>query len=228
MHDSINNNIKVFKERFLDACSKSSRQVSDISIIAVSKKKENSIIRQVFADGFKNFGENFAQELAQKSEDLKDLNIVWHFIGPIQSNKVNLVASSADWVHSIDRKKLISKLDNACKKNNKVMNVCIQINIDNEDTKSGIHPDNLLEFSAFIKEHANLKLRGMMVLPKLSDDLTHNEKVMRKCFALHANLKLVHPDANILSMGTTSDFESAIKCGSNMIRIGESIFGKRL
>ena len=89
MHDSINNNIKVFKERFLDACSKSSRQVSDISIIAVSKKKENSIIRQVFTNGFKNFGENFAQELAQKSEDLKDLNIVWHFIGPIQSNKVN-------------------------------------------------------------------------------------------------------------------------------------------
>ena len=194
----------------------------------MSKKKESSIIRQVFADGFKNFGENFAQELAQKSEDLKDLNIVWHFIGPIQSNKVNLVASSADWVHSIDRKKIISKLDNACKKNNKVMNVCIQINIDNEDTKSGIHPDNLLEFSAFIKEHANLKLRGMMVLPKLSDDLAHNEKVMRKCFALHANLKLVNPDADILSMGTTSDFESAIKCGSNMIRIGESIFGKRL
>ena len=103
-------NIKVFKGRFLDACSKSSRQASDISTIAVSKKTENSIIRQVFADGFKNFGKNFAQELAQKSEDLKDLNIVWHFIGPIQSNKVNLVASSADWVHSIARKKIISKL----------------------------------------------------------------------------------------------------------------------
>ena len=131
-------------------------------------------------------------------------------------------------MHSIDREKIISKLNSACKEIDKVMNVCIQVNIDNEDTKSGIHPDNLLEFSNLLKDYPNLKLKGMMVLPKLSDDLLHNEKVMGKCFALHANLKLVHPDANILSMGTTSDFESAIKCGSSMIRVGESIFGKRL
>jgi hypothetical protein len=228
MYDSINNNIKVFQERFLNACSKSSRKPSDVSIIAVSKKKESSIIRNVYESGYENFGENFAQELAKKSEELKELDIIWHFIGPIQSNKVNLVAASANWVHSIDREKIILKLNSACKEIDKVMNVCIQVNIDNEDTKSGIHPDNLLEFSNLLKEYPNLKLRGMMVLPKLSDDLLHNEKVMRKCFALHANLKLVHPDANILSMGTTSDFESAIKCGSSMIRVGESIFGKRL
>ena len=179
MYDLINNNIKVFQERFLEACSKFSRQPSDVLIIAVSKKKESSIIRNVYESGFENFGENFAQELAKKSEELKDLHIIWHFIGPIQSNKVNRVAANANWVHSIDREKIILKLNSACKEIDKVMNVCIQVNIDNEDTKSGIHPDNLLEFSNLLKDYPNLKLKGMMVLPKLSDDLLHNEKVMR-------------------------------------------------
>ena len=228
MHDSINNNLELFQERFLAACFNADIKPADVLTIAVSKKKDISIIKKVYQHGFKNFGENFAQELAQKSDELTSLDITWHFIGPIQSNKVNLVAANANWVHSIDREKIILKLNSACKEIGKVMNVCIQVNIDNEDTKSGIHPDNLLEFSNILKDYPNLKLKGMMVLPKLSDDLLHNEKVMGKCFALHANLKLVHPDANILSMGTTSDFESAIKCGSSMIRVGESIFGKRL
>ena len=107
------------------------------------------------------------------------------------------------------------------------MNVCVQVNIDNEASKSGIHPDELLKYSSLVDKQSHLNLKGMMVLPKITSDQTENENVMKKCFALHANLKLAYPNAKTLSMGTTSDFESAIKCGSNMIRIGESIFGKR-
>ena len=227
MQDSIENNLDLFEERFKKACSQANRNPSDITKIAVSKRKGTDSIRKVLETGLDNFGENFAQELAQKSEELKDLNIIWHFIGPIQSNKVKLVAGHANWVHSIDREKIIARLDASCKELNKTMNVCIQVNIDNEESKSGIHPDNLLSLSSVVENYGNLKLRGIMVLPKISNTLEEAERVMRKCFALHANLKLAHPDANILSMGTTSDFESAIQCGSNMIRVGESIFGKR-
>jgi pyridoxal phosphate enzyme (YggS family) len=227
MHDSINNNLELFQERFLAACFNADIKPADVLTIAVSKKKDISIIKKVYQHGFKNFGENFAQELAQKSDELTSLDITWHFIGPIQSNKVKLVAAHADWVHSIDREKIISKLNTYCSEVDKIMNVCVQVNIDNEKSKSGVSPDNLLRFSSLINTQSNLKLRGMMVLPKISSDIVENKKVMRKCFALHANLKSAYPDANILSMGTTSDFESAIQCGSNMIRIGESIFGKR-
>ena len=227
MQDSIENNLDLFEERFKKACSQANRNPSDITKIAVSKRKGTDSIRKVLETGLDNFGENFAQELAQKSEELKDLNIIWHFIGPIQSNKVKLVAGHANWVHSIDREKIIARLDASCKELNKTMNVCIQVNIDNEESKSGIHPDNLLSLSSVVENYGNLKLRGIMVLPKISNTLEEAERVMRKCFTLHANLKLAHPDANILSMGTTSDFESAIQCGSNMIRVGESIFGKR-
>ena len=107
------------------------------------------------------------------------------------------------------------------------MNVCVQVNIDNEASKSGIHPDELLKYSSLVEDQSHLNLKGMMVLPKITSDQTENENVMKKCFALHENLKLAYPNAKTLSMGTTSDFESAIKCGSNMIRVGESIFGKR-
>ena len=227
MHDSINDNLQSFQRIFLEACSESDVKPKNISIVAVSKKKDISLIRAVYENGFRDFGENFAQELSEKSNQLKDLDIVWHYIGPIQSNKVKLVAAHAHWVHSIDREKIISKLNSYCSEIQKVMNVCVQVNIDNEASKSGIHPDELLKYSSLVEDQSHLNLKGMMVLPKITSDQTENENVMKKCFALHANLKLAYPNAKTLSMGTTSDFESAIKCGSNMIRIGESIFGKR-
>ena len=228
MRNLIQDNLKLFKEKFNEACLAASKKESDISIIAVSKKKDKSLIKEVCKSGINNFGENFAQELSEKAKELKEENIIWHFIGPIQSNKVKLVAANAHWVHSLDREKIISKLNAHCEEIQKIMNVCIQVNIDNENTKSGINPNELLNYAALISEKSHLKLKGIMVLPKITNNQKDNEDVMKKCFALHANLKSAYPGAKTLSMGTTSDFESAIRSGSNMIRVGESIFGKRL
>ena len=154
--------------------------------------------------------------------------IIWHFIGPIQSNKVKVIARCADWVHTLDRKKVIVKLNNECKKENKVINACIQVNISNEESKSGCNPEDLLNLAKLIESMENINLKGIMALPKLTNDKNEREHMMQSVKKLSTELQSVHPGATYVSLGTTSDFYDAIINGANMVRIGESIFGKRL
>jgi pyridoxal phosphate enzyme (YggS family) len=189
----------------------------------VSKKKSIEHIRIIKELGINNFGENYAQELEDKAINF-DSNINWHFIGPLQSNKAKIIAKYADWIHTIDRKKIADKINDECKKINKVINACIQINISKESTKSGITPENMLVFAKYVDSMENINLKGIMVLPSLGEK---NRKQMQVSKLLHEELKSAFPNAKYLSMGTTNDFETAIVCGSNMIRVGELIFGKR-
>lgn len=200
-----------------------SKDANDIFLIAVSKKKSLEHIKIAQDIGIKHFGENYAQELEDKAKNI-DGKIIWHFIGPLQSNKSKIIAKYADWIHTIDRKKIADKINDECKKINKVINACIQVNISNESTKSGIHPDDLLVFAKYVDSMENINLKGIMVLPNLGID---NKKQMQNSKLLHEKLLLTFPKAKYLSMGTTSDFDTAIKSGSNMIRVGELIFGKR-
>lgn len=200
-----------------------SKDANDIFLIAVSKKKSLEHIKIAQDIGIKHFGENYAQELEDKAKNI-DGKITWHFIGPLQSNKSKIIAKYADWIHTIDRKKIADKINDECKKINKVINACIQVNISNESTKSGIHPDDLLVFAKYVDSMENINLKGIMVLPNLGID---NKKQMQNSKLLHEKLLLSFPKAKYLSMGTTSDFDTAIKSGSNMIRVGELIFGKR-
>lgn len=200
-----------------------SKDANDIFLIAVSKKKSLEHIKVAQDIGIKHFGENYAQELEDKAKNI-DGKITWHFIGPLQSNKSKIIAKYADWIHTIDRKKIADKINDECKKINKVINACIQVNISNESTKSGIHPDDLLVFAKYVDSMENINLKGIMVLPNLGID---NKKQMQNSKLLHEKLLLTFPKAKYLSMGTTSDFDTAIKSGSNMIRVGELIFGKR-
>lgn len=200
-----------------------SKDANDIFLIAVSKKKSLEHIKIAQDIGIKHFGENYAQELEDKAKNI-DGKITWHFIGPLQSNKSKIIAKYADWIHTIDRKKIADKINDECKKINKVINACIQVNISNESTKSGIHPDDLLVFAKYVDSMENINLKGIMVLPNLGID---NKKQMQNSKLLHEKLLLTFPKAKYLSMGTTSDFDAAIKSGSNMIRVGELIFGKR-
>lgn len=200
-----------------------SKDANDIFLIAVSKKKSLGHIKIAQDIGIKHFGENYAQELEDKAKNI-DGKITWHFIGPLQSNKSKIIAKYADWIHTIDRKKIADKINDECKKINKVINACIQVNISNESTKSGIHPDDLLVFAKYVDSMENINLKGIMVLPNLGID---NKKQMQNSKLLHEKLLLTFPKAKYLSMGTTSDFDTAIKSGSNMIRVGELIFGKR-
>ena len=197
----------------------------EIAIIPVSKKKSVAQIREAYDLGFREFGENYAQELSEKASDLP--NVEFHFIGAIQSNKIKTIAKNASWVHTIDRVKVAKILDAECKKLDKTLNILIQINISNEPSKNGI---SLIELDNFIKDISifkNLKMKGIMVLPDISLSNEQQKETMLLAKKTLDKIKKMHPEASCLSMGTTHDYKLAIECGSNMIRIGESIFGKR-
>ena len=221
-------NIKQINDEISKASSLINKSRNDITLIAVSKKKSHELIEIAFQNGVNNFGENYAQELEEKSSLINSSEIIWHFIGPIQSNKVKVIARCADWVHTLDRKKVIVKLNNECKKENKVINACIQVNISNEKSKSGCNPEDLLNLAKLIESMENINLKGIMALPKLTNDKNERDRMMQSVKKLSIELQSVHSGATHVSLGTTSDFHDAIINGANMVRIGESIFGKRL
>ena len=223
MQKELEANINSLKLKVSIASKTVSKDADDIFLIAVSKKKSLDHIKMAKDIGIKHFGENYAQELEDKAKNING-EITWHFIGPLQSNKSKIIAKYADWIHTIDRKKIADKINDECKKINKVINACIQVNISDESTKSGINPDDLLVFAKYVDSMENINLKGIMVLPSLGEN---NKKQMQDSKLLHEELVSVFPHAEYLSMGTTNDFETAIVSGSNMIRVGELIFGKR-
>ena len=223
MQKELERNINSLEIKIAKASKIVSKNLNDVYLIAVSKKKSIEHIRTAEDLGIDNFGENYAQELEDKAKNI-DRNVSWHFIGPLQSNKAKIIAKYADWIHTIDRKKIADKINEECKKINKIINACIQVNISNESTKAGINPENLLVFAKYVDSMENINLKGIMVLPSLGEN---NKKQMQDSKLLHEELLSVFPNAEYLSMGTTNDFETAIVSGSNMIRVGELIFGKR-
>tara|TARA_Y100001934_G_C12203275_1_gene702345 strand:- start:255 stop:941 length:687 start_codon:yes stop_codon:yes gene_type:complete len=228
MRTEINKNIDNLNNRISKACIANNRSPQDITLVAVSKRKNNELIEFALDCGVKDFGENYAQEMKEKSETINSDQVIWHFIGPIQTNKIKIIAQHADWVHTLDREKVIKKLNSECKKINKTMNAFVQVNISNEDTKNGCDPEDIIEIGKLVESMENINLKGLMTLPKLNVDPTENERVMKFTKELSYKLQTINNDANAISLGTTSDFEVAIAYGSTMLRIGESIFGKRV
>ena len=228
MRTEINKNIDNINNRISKACIVNNRSPQDITLVAVSKRKNNELIKFALDYGVKDFGENYAQEMKEKSETINSDQIIWHFIGPIQTNKIKIITQHADWVHTLDREKVIKKLNSECKKINKTMNALIQVNISNEDTKNGCDPEDIIEIGKLVESMENINLKGLMTLPKLNVDPAENERVMKLTKELSYKLQAINNDANAISLGTTSDFEVAIAYGSTMLRIGESIFGKRV
>lgn len=196
------------------------------TIIAVSKKKSAELIKEAFESGVENFGENYLQEAIEKISFLKHLKINWHFIGKIQSNKCKEIAKNFEWVHTVDRFKIAKLLNDNCPLN-KTINVLIQINIDKEESKSGINEEEILSLAEGISSLPNLKLKGVMVIPKNESDKKLTEISFEKTAKASMRLKDKFPHANEVSMGMSNDFELAIKKGSTMIRIGTGIFGER-
>tara|TARA_B100000963_G_scaffold360600_1_gene392093 strand:+ start:3088 stop:3771 length:684 start_codon:yes stop_codon:yes gene_type:complete len=199
----------------------------EVLLIAVSKKKSIEHINTAFNEGIRNFGENYAQELEDKFLRFENYDITWHFIGPIQSNKIKLITKCSSWVHGLYREKVILKLNEECKKINKTMNGLIQINVSQEISKNGCSPDEMFKVAEIFEKCTNVKLKGIMALPKLSSDLQESKKVMQGVYELSQILQSKYPTAKEISLGTTADFDLAIESGSTMIRIGESIFGIR-
>ena len=228
MYQSIESRVQAVQANIDLACSGINQSAQSVRVIAVSKLQSTKIIQEAYDSGVRDFGENYAQELHQKVGSCP-ADIIWHFIGPIQTNKLKLIAEAADWVHSIDRMKVASKLDQACKRLNKNMSVLIQVNIDNEPTKSGVKTEDVLTFAKEINSHcSNLELRGLMFMPDINASNKDKLKTYANIQSLQSSLKEILPNCTELSLGTSGDYEEAIVAGSSMVRIGETLLGPRL
>jgi len=190
-----------------------------VTLIAVSKTKPASDLQQAIDAGQRHFGENYLQEALEKIEILKEQALIWHFIGPIQSNKTKKIAQNFDWVHSIDRLKIAQRLNDQRPKNLPNLNVLLQININNESTKSGVLANEIDEIITQFDELKNLTLQGFMCIPN-PDNATQS-------FAKISAILDKYPDLEVLSMGMSHDLESAIENGATFVRIGSDIFGRR-
>lgn len=227
MHQDIADRLTDISSRIQKACHQAQRSEDAVSLVAVSKLQSVDVIKEAYALGINNFGENYAQELAEKSSTCPN-DIVWHFIGPIQSNKVSLIAKYAQWVHSIDREKVAMKLNNALESEGKKIHALIQVNIDHEESKSGILPEETIDFAnKVIACYPNLILEGLMFMPKINASKKAKIETMNKIVHLHKALLSELPSCSQLSLGTSSDFEESILQGSTILRIGESLLGKR-
>lgn len=227
MHQDIANRLIDISSKIQAACLQGQRSVDEVKLVAVSKLQSVDVIKEAYALGINNFGENYAQELAEKSSTCPN-DIVWHFIGPIQSNKVSLIAKYAQWVHSIDREKVAMKLNNALESEGKKIHALIQVNIDHEESKSGILPEETIDFAnKVIARYPNLILEGLMFMPKINASKKAKIETMNKIVYLHKALLSELPSCSQLSLGTSSDFEESILQGSTILRIGESLLGKR-
>ena len=203
------------------------RQTGSVQLLAVSKTWSSEVLRDAAMAGQRLFGENYLQEALVKIDDLADLNLEWHFIGPIQSNKTKDIASHFDWVQSIDRLKIAQRLSNQRPSELADLNICIQVNIDNETTKSGVAMEDLLAFAEQINKLERLSLRGLMIIPAKTDDPEQQRTSFKKAYQLYTQLTDLYPTVDTLSMGMTADMTMAIAEGSTMVRIGTAVFGQR-
>jgi len=198
-----------------------------VRLLAVSKKKAAAAIRGVAALGQHAFGENYVQEALTKQRELADLKLEWHMIGPLQSNKCREVAQHFDWLQTLDREKLIAPLNRFRAADAPPLNVLIQVNIDDEASKSGCAPDAIAALAQIIAAAPHLALRGLMAIPKPMPDLGQRRRALRRMRALYDDLRARHRGADTLSMGMSEDFELAIEEGATMVRIGTAVFGAR-
>tara|TARA_B100000886_G_scaffold244366_1_gene171702 strand:- start:1234 stop:1908 length:675 start_codon:yes stop_codon:yes gene_type:complete len=217
-----------FKEDLRLFCSENKIDNDKISIVGVSKKKGLEDILTLYKLGLRDFGENYAQELNEKSLALNLEKIRWHFIGPIQTNKISLIVKNAYLIHSVDREKVVKKIDFESKKINKIQKVLVQVNISGEASKSGIPPSDVENFISFVDSFDNLKLAGLMFMPNINQDIVSHIKEITDSVALFNDMKSKKRNIQVLSLGTSSDYKESIKAGSNLIRVGEILFGPRL
>jgi pyridoxal phosphate enzyme (YggS family) len=219
----IEHNIANVRKRISDAEKKYHRQPNSVRLMAVSKTRSADMISAVVANGITDIGENYVQEALAKIQQLDPLEICWHFIGPIQANKTRSIAENFSWVHSVDRLKIAQRLNDQRPSHLPPLNICLQVNVSDEASKSGVPLDAVEALAATIAELPRLRLRCLMAVPKSTDD----DEKQRNAFAMLANARNSIPHCDTLSMGMSGDLEAAIAEGSTMVRIGTDIFGPR-
>lgn len=212
----------------IDSAAKSAGRSPDaVTLLAVSKTRQPDELRALYALGQRAFGENYLQEACDKIAALNDLAIEWHFIGPIQSNKTRPIAEQFDWVHSVDRLKIAERLSAQRPADLPPLNICVQINISHEESKSGCLPDAAEALLNQISQLPNLCLRGLMAIPAATDNAAEQHRPLAAMQALFTTLQQQHPTLDTLSMGMSDDMDIAIAEGATIVRIGTALFGPR-
>lgn len=207
------------------ACEVSGRDVQSVQLLAVSKTHPSEVLRDMYVCGQRAFGENYLQEALQKIEVLQDLDIEWHFIGHVQRNKTKHLAEKFAWVHGVDRLIIAERLSTQRLATQAALNICLQVNIDGQDSKDGCQPNEVSELVQSISQLPHIKLRGLMVIPAPNNvqAFTAAKVLFEQVKAQHA-----HPeDWDTLSMGMSADMNEAIAVGSTMVRVGTALFGAR-
>jgi len=228
---NIKENIDAVLQRIANACNKAGRQPHEVTLLAVTKTVSPEFIKEAITAGHGHFGENYVSEGVEKigllQAETKVHGLVWHCIGPVQSNKTRLVAEHFDWVHSIDRLKIAERLNDQRPLNAKPLQVCIQVNVDGGANKSGVAPQDALTLAREVVKLPRLKLRGIMSIPEPAINY-------EAALAMNMRVKAVFDDINrlgigldTLSLGMSADLEAAIAAGSTMVRVGTAIFGAR-
>lgn len=215
----INTQIRAF-------CEQSGRASDSVQLLAVSKTRTPDELARLADQGQRHFGENYLQEALDKIAALQGRDLVWHFIGPIQSNKTRDIAAHFDWVHSVDRLKVARRLSEQRPADLPPLNVCIQVNVDDEDSKSGIPLEAVPALAADIATLPNLRLRGLMAIPR-ADNEDNSRGAFRQLAMTLSQLRNTMPSLDTLSMGMSADYNVAIEEGATMIRVGTALFGSR-
>ena len=207
------------------ACQQVQRSATSVQLLAVSKTHPSQSLREMYEAGQRCFGENYLQEALQKIDELQDLDIEWHFIGHVQRNKTKHLAEKFDWVHGVDRLVIAERLSSQRLDSQHALNICIQVNIDGQDSKDGCQPEEVAGLVQQISQLPHIRLRGLMVIPA-----PENHAAFTDAKALFDQVKSQHAqpqDWDTLSMGMSADLDAAIAAGSTMVRVGTALFGAR-
>ncbi|MFZ3024932.1 YggS family pyridoxal phosphate-dependent enzyme [Pseudomonas sp.] len=221
---TIAENIAKVGERIRAAAHASGRDLDHIGLLAVSKTKPAAAVREAYAAGIRDFGENYLQEALEKQAELSELPLIWHFIGPIQSNKTKPIAEHFAWVHSVDRLKIAQRLSEQRPTGLPPLNICLQVNVSAEASKSGCAPAELAALAQAVSQLPNLRLRGLMAIPEPTDDVAAQRAAFARLRELRNGLPL---PLDTLSMGMSHDLDAAIAEGATWVRIGTALFGAR-
>lgn len=221
-------NLLTVQERIARACAKAGRRPDSVLLLAVSKTFPADAVRAAAGAGQRHFGENYIPEGSDKAVELNDPALIWHFIGPVQSNKTRPIAQCFQWVHTIEREKIARRLSEQREAGQPPLQVCLQVNVSGEGSKSGVAPDDLFALADEVAALPRLRLRGLMAIPEPTND----ESLQRARFAqlrgLLESLRQRGHDMDTLSMGMSADLEAAVTEGATIVRIGTAIFGERI
>jgi hypothetical protein len=224
---AISEGLQAVRQRIVQAAKAAGRDPDDIRLIAVSKTFPTEAIRAAYAAGQRAFGESYLQEAEVKVAQLRDLAIEWHYIGPIQSNKSGPIARQFGWVHSVDRLKVAQRLSAARPDSLAPLQVCLQVNVGGEETKSGVPPESAPALAQAIAALPRIRLRGLMTIPRPVADFESQRAQFRILRELRERLAGAGLELDTLSMGMSDDLEAAIAEGATLVRVGRAIFGDR-